>query len=156
VVLRWASETFDIEVLADMVHTAGYQSLTPNPQFADGKTMQPPPQNTIPRGVLTGPQMVNPVSSTDATAVRRGEQVFTNFCAPCHGVSGNGDGVVARRGFPDTPSLVSARIINMTDDGIFSVITYGSASMPAHGGQIDRADRWKAILYVRKLQSGQR
>jgi len=156
VLLRWASETFDIEVLADMVHTAGYQSLTPNPQFADGKTMQPPPQNTIPRGVLAGSQMVNPFTSTDTAAVRRGEQVFTNFCVPCHGVSGNGDGAVARRGFPDTPSLVSARIINLTDDGIFSVITYGSASMPAHGGQIDRADRWKTILYVRKLQSGQR
>src|SRR5262249_21188161 len=101
-------------------------------------------------------QTLNPFSAADTAAVQRGEQVFRNFCVPCHGVSGNGDGIVAQRGFPDTPSLVSERIINMTDDGIFSVITYGSSAMPPHGGQIDWSDRWKAILYVRKLQSGEK
>ena len=139
-----------------MAHTARYQSLTLNPQFEDGKTMQLPPANTIARA-LPGlqQQAVNPFSS-DPAALKRGEQVFKNFCVPCHGISGNGDGLVAQRGFPDTPSLVSARVINLADDGIYSVITYGSATMPAHGGQIDRDDRWKAILYVRKLQSGQK
>jgi mono/diheme cytochrome c family protein len=119
--------------------------------------MQLPPANTIARA-LPGlqQQAVNPFSSSDAPALRRGEQVFKSFCVPCHGISGNGDGLVAKRGFPDTPSLVSARVINLTDDGIYSVITYGSATMPAHGGQIDREDRWKAILYVRKLQSGEK
>jgi Ni/Fe-hydrogenase subunit HybB-like protein/mono/diheme cytochrome c family protein len=155
--LRWGMSNLNIEVLADMAHTARYQSLTLNPQFEDGKTMQLPPANTIARA-LPGLQLqaVNPFSSSDAAALRRGEQVFKSFCVPCHGISGNGDGLVAKRGFPDTPSLVSARVINLADDGIYSVITYGSATMPAHGGQIDRDDRWKAILYVRKLQSGQK
>jgi len=154
--LRWGMSSFDIEVLADMAHTVRYQSLTPNAQFEDGKTMQQPPENTIPRAVSSLLQTANPFSPTDAVAVRRGEHVYRSFCVPCHGIAGNGDGIVAQRGFPDTPSLVSERIVNMTDDGIFSVITYGSATMPAHGGQIDRADRWKAILYVRKLQSARR
>ena len=118
--------------------------------------MQQPPENTIPRAFSSLLQTANPFSPTDAVAVRRGEQVYRSFCVPCHGIAGNGDGIVAQRGFPDTPSLVSERIVNMTDDGIFSVITYGSATMPAHGGQIDRSDRWKAILYVRKLQSAGR
>src|SRR5262245_40125806 len=145
---------FYIKVLPDILHTVRSQSLTPNPQFEDGKTMQQPPENTIPRAVSGMQPTANPFPPADAGALQRGEQVFKSFCVPCHGVSGNGDGIVAQRGFPDTPSLVSERIINMTDDGIFSVITYGSAAMPAHAGQIDRSDRWKAILYVRKLQSG--
>ncbi|MBI2150117.1 MAG: DUF3341 domain-containing protein [Acidobacteria bacterium] len=156
VIARWGLSTFDIELLADMSRTAGYESLTSNPYFEDGKTMQPPPQNTIPRGLPGAQQAANPFSSTDAVAVERGRQVFGNFCAPCHGASGDGDGIVAKRGFPDTASLLSERIVDMPDDSIFAAITIGSGAMPAHSGQIDRTDRWKAILYVRKLQTGQR
>src|SRR5262249_24326957 len=112
---------------------------------------------TIPRGasgIGTGDQ--NPFPAADERAALRGAQVFNTFCVPCHGVSGDGRGIVAQRGFPETASLVSERVIEMTDSQMFSVITYGSGEMPEHGGQIDRLDRWKTVLYIRKLQSGQR
>ena len=36
----------------DMAHSPAYESYTPNPNFADGKTMQPPVEGTIPRGMV--------------------------------------------------------------------------------------------------------
>ena len=98
----------------------------------------------------------NPFSLGDEKAVARGAQVFSSFCVPCHGATGDGNGIVARRGFPQTASLVSEPVIEMTDGQIFSVITYGTGEMPGHGGQIDRPDRWKTVLYIRRLQSGVR
>jgi mono/diheme cytochrome c family protein len=159
VLLRFGASRSGIELFADMVHTAGYKSLSPNSQFADGKTVQLPPENTIPRGVQASGGPVgdeNPFSLGDEKAVARGAQVFSSFCVPCHGATGDGNGIVARRGFPQTASLVSEPVIEMTDGQIFSVITYGSGEMPGHGGQIDRPDRWKAVLYIRRLQSGRR
>ena len=47
---------------------------------------------------------------------------------------------------------MSERIIEMQDDEIFYTITQGAAEMPAHAGQIDRDDRWKAVLHIRALQ----
>src|SRR5262249_53557857 len=94
--LRWGISTFNIDVMADMAHTVGYRSLTTNPQFEDGKTMQQPPENTISRAGVGMQQILNPFSAADTAAVQRGEQVFRNFCVPCHGVSGNGDGIVAQ------------------------------------------------------------
>ena len=35
---------------------------------------------------------------------------------------------------------------------MFHVLSYGQANMPSYASQVDRDDRWKAILYVRALQ----
>lgn len=56
------------------------------------------------------------------------------------------------RVYSKPPSLMSERIIEMQDDEIFYTITQGAAEMPAHAGQIDRDDRWKAVLHIRALQ----
>ncbi|MCX7999921.1 MAG: cytochrome c, partial [Leptospiraceae bacterium] len=41
---------------------------------------------------------------------------------------------------------------DMTDGQIYHTITMGAGQMPAYGSQIPSEDRWKIILYVRKLQ----
>jgi hypothetical protein len=35
---------------------------------------------------------------------------------------------------------------------MFHVITMGRNNMPSHAAQVSADDRWKAILYIRKLQ----
>lgn len=82
----------------------------------------------------------------------RGEAVFATFCQVCHGDSGLGDGPVAKRGFPAPPSLVAQHALDMPDGKIFHLVTYGGTNMPSYAAQVPRADRWKAILYVRELQ----
>jgi mono/diheme cytochrome c family protein len=59
---------------------------------------------------------------------------------------------VPQRGVPLPASLTAENAVQMKDGQLFHVITYGQKNMPAHAGQIARADRWKVILYVRELQ----
>ena len=41
----------------------------------------------------------NPVTAT-ADSVRKGSELFTIYCTPCHGASGRGDGPVAAKFVP--------------------------------------------------------
>jgi hypothetical protein len=42
--------------------------------------------------------------------------------------------------------------VNMTDGEIYHVISRGNGLMSGYGSQIEPDDRWKIILYLRKLQ----
>ena len=155
----------NLEFLPEMVRSVPYDSFAPNPNFPDGKTLQLPVPGTIPRGFLplhyeatpqdaerAGEELQNPYSMQDTEALERGERVYRNFCLPCHGPIGRGDGPVILRGYPAPPPLISNRAIRMKDGQIFHIITYGQRNMSPHATQIAREDRWKVILHIRTLQ----
>ena len=154
------------EFLPEMVRTAAFDPFAANPNFADAKTLRTPVAGTIPRGLMpmhyqakpqdalrAGEELQSPVAANDARALARGNTVFTNFCAPCHGPGGTGNGPVAARGYPPPASLMAEKAVKMKDGQMFHVLTYGQGNMPSYAAQISRDDRWKAILYVRSLQS---
>ncbi|HZP01469.1 MAG TPA: cytochrome c [Terriglobia bacterium] len=153
------------EYFPNMARSARYNAFEPNPNFGDGKTLQPPVPGTIPRGfhplrlvaskedaIRAGEELQNPFSSSDARALERGQLVFGNFCQACHGAGGRGDGPVALRGFPAPPSLLADKARNLKDGQIFHILSVGQGNMPSYAAQILQEDRWKAVLYVRKLQ----
>ncbi|MBI4444201.1 MAG: c-type cytochrome [Acidobacteria bacterium] len=155
----------NLEFLPEMVRSVPYDSFAPNPNFPDGKTLQQPVPGTIPRGFLplhyeatpqdaerAGEELSNPYSMQDTEALQRGDRVYSNFCLPCHGPAGRGDGPVILRGYPAPPPLISNRAIRMKDGQIFHIITYGQRNMSPHATQIAREDRWKVILHIRTLQ----
>lgn len=155
----------NVEFLPEMAHSVRFNAFSPNPNFADGKTLQQPVPGTIPRGYLpihykptpedalrAGEELSNPFSSEDQHLRQRGALVFANFCFPCHGSAGTGDGPVALRGYPPPASLVAERATKMKDGQMFHVLTYGQVNMPSYATQLSREDRWKVILYVRSLQ----
>jgi mono/diheme cytochrome c family protein len=78
--------------------------------------------------------------------------VYTIYCRVCHGPAGEGDGTVAQRGFPTPPSLLAANARNYADGRIFHIVSFGQGNMPGYAAQIEPADRWKATLWVRRLQ----
>ena len=164
--LRWDPSQPNSEFLPEMVRTPRYNTFAPNPNFADGKTLQTPDPGTIPRGFLplhysagpadalrAGEDLRNPYALSDAVVQQRGAAVFSNFCRVCHGNEGRGDGPVALRGFPAPPSLFAEHAVKMKDGQLFHVITYGQANMPSYAGQLSRDDRWKVIAYIRSLQA---
>ena len=53
-------------------------------------------------------------------------------------------------------SLVSEEAVNLRDGEIYHSITLGFGGMGAHGSQIRPDDRWKLVLYIRKLQEESR
>lgn len=149
----------------DMAYSNAYETYSPNPNFLDGKTMQPPVPGTVPREMIpyqftksfeeqqrAGRELVNPLQpSSDILA--KGKEYYTIFCIYCHGASGKGDGhLFTSKLFPAQPtSLVTEYVQNKPDGELFHVITLGSISglMGAHGSQIKPDDRWKIVTYVK-------
>ncbi len=133
----------NFEAMPEMVRTIAYKSFSANPNFPDGKTLQVPPDGTIPR-------------PADDGHARPGALVYQIYCQPCHGLAGKGDGLVATRGFPPPPSLLADHALHLTDDQMFQIVTRGQKNMPSYAAQVPSEDRRAAICYVRSLQGGPR
>jgi len=88
-------------------------------------------------------------------SLRRGQDRFDIFCAPCHSVTGDGDGMVVRRGFPLPQSLHTAKLRAASDAHLFDVITYGYGVMYPFEDRIAISDRWAIVAYLRALQLSQ-
>lgn len=99
-----------------------------------------------------GRELSNPFSPTPEN-ISRGARVFETYCFPCHGPGGNGDGPVTKRGVPAPPSLFGDKAMTMTDGRMYHIVSLGQGNMAAYASQIERNDRWRAILHVRALQS---
>ena len=161
IVVRVPRARFSFEYFPDMARTARYNAFEENPNFADGMTLRAPVPGTIPRGLPplsfagdapAAASVENPFSADDRGAVERGAAVFANFCQPCHGSTGQGDGLVPKHGFPAPPPLSRGQTQKKTDAQFFQILANGQNSMPSYASQISREDRWRAILYLRTLR----
>ena len=85
----------------------------------------------------------------------RGRERFDIFCSPCHSVAGDGDGMVARRGFPHPPSFHTDRLRAATDAHFYAVISNGYGAMYSYATRVEPADRLAIIAYIRALQLSQ-
>jgi len=92
---------------------------------------------------------------TTEQLLERGQERYMIFCAHCHGMTGDGQGIVPQRGFPQPPTYHSQRLRAARLGHIVQVIRHGRGRMPAHGGQVPAADRWAIAAYVRALQLSQ-
>lgn len=137
--------------------------------FPDGRVNQRPVEGTIARGhlrqntryyqgITEDSAFVTeiPVDVTKAF-IYRGKDRFAVFCTPCHGLAGNGEGIVmeGNYGFVPAPSFHQERLREVNDGYIFSVITNGIRTMPSYAHQIPVEDRWAIVAYVRALQYSQ-
>jgi mono/diheme cytochrome c family protein len=91
---------------------------------------------------------------TEAT-LRRGQARFDIYCAVCHDRTGSGTGMIVRRGFTRPPSLHSERLRAVRLGHFFDVMTDGFGAMPSYASQINPADRWAIVAYIRALQLSQ-
>jgi mono/diheme cytochrome c family protein len=105
----------------------------------------------------TGGPDVFPIQ-IDKAALERGRDRFQIYCSACHGMTGEGDGMIVRRGFQRPPSFYDDRLQeNQTPAAhFFDVITNGWGAMPDYASSISPEDRWKIIAYLRALQLSRR
>jgi len=87
--------------------------------------------------------------------LERGEDRFDAYCAPCHSRLGDGDGRVARRGFPHPPSYHIERLRNAPDRHFYDVITHGYGVLYPYADRVTPEDRWAIVAYIRALQLSQ-
>jgi mono/diheme cytochrome c family protein len=87
--------------------------------------------------------------------VMRGKERYDIFCSACHGMTGNGDGMIVRRGFRRAASFNDDRLRQAPVGHFFDAITNGWGAMPSYAPQIPVQDRWAIIAYIRALQLSQ-
>jgi mono/diheme cytochrome c family protein len=87
--------------------------------------------------------------------LERGRERFGIYCSPCHGLSGNGEGVVAQRGFPHPPTYHQERLRAAPDRHFYDVMTNGYGIMYPYADRVTPEDRWAIVAYIRALQLSQ-
>src|SRR5262249_18520693 len=85
--------------------------------------------------------------------LNRGQDRFNIFCSVCHGMTGDADGIVVRRGFRTPPSYYEERLRDAPVGHFFDVMTNGWGAMPSYASQVPVQDRWAIIAYIRALQA---
>lgn len=150
----------------DMRDQPRYETLEATDFFSDGSSARPPLAGTVARGAVGGDEATRTGRSDGRLLTRiplpltrqllqRGQQRFDIFCAHCHGRTGTGEGIIARRGFPRPPTYHSSRLRELPAGHFFDVMTNGFGTMPRFGPQISVNDRWAITAYIRALQFSQ-
>ena len=162
-----------IHIIQDMDNQQKFKTQARNRLFADRRAMRRPATGTVARGELNGDDAYYrgtvgedwietlPIPVT-MQLMERGRERFDVFCAPCHGLAGAGDGMVAKRAeelqegtWTPPASFHSELVRERTDGHLFNTITNGIRNMPAYAPQIPVEDRWAIVAYIRALQRSQ-
>jgi mono/diheme cytochrome c family protein len=84
--------------------------------------------------------------------IDRGEERFNIYCAPCHGRTGEGNGMVVQRGYRQAANFHVDRLRMMPVGYYIDVMTNGFGVMPDYRAQVTVDDRWRIAAYVKALQ----
>lgn len=124
-------------------HTIAYQQAVTNDAYDTGLT----------NGVLIA--KLPPQVKLTPQLLERGRERFDIYCAVCHGLAGDGNGEVVRRGFPAPPSYQTERLRNAPIGHFYDVITNGYGVMYSYASRVEPEDRWAIAAYIRALQLSQ-
>lgn len=144
-----------------------------NDFFADHRFMRKAPEGTVAlghlqeddhlyRGVGTNGKVADalpPSLTLDEPLLRRGEERYGIYCAPCHGDAGFGNGMATRKGGGMTVAPANLHMPDLQPAPLgyfYRVITLGKGQMRPYAAQIPVDDRWAIAAWVRLLQVSHR
>lgn len=83
--------------------------------------------------------------------LERGEKLFGQACAVCHGTAGDGQGsIVQSKAYSGVPTYGERDI---TVGSVYHVIMYGRNAMGSYASQLNEIDRWRVAEYVMNLKA---
>jgi mono/diheme cytochrome c family protein len=150
----------------DMHDAPRIEAYEANAFFADGRGSRTPPTGTVARGWLRQDEALYtgrsngelvaefpfPISAQDMV---RGRERYNIYCSPCHGLLGDGQGMVVQRGLRRAASYHQDRLRDEKVGYFYDVITNGFGAMQGYAEQVPVRDRWLIVAYVRALQLSQ-
>lgn len=165
--------------IRNMYNQPRYDTQERHPFFADQRSMRPEVTGAISREmepnvsiatgrtfddsgwVLQTPKAVIRRNGGAEAFLLRGQERYNIFCAPCHSMVGDGEGMVARRAQDlgavalKPPTFHEDRLRHLPDGQVFATISNGVRNMPSYRHNIPTDDRWAIVLYLRALQLSQ-
>ncbi|WP_246725200.1 cytochrome c [Beijerinckia sp. L45] len=139
---------------ANMVSQGKSQTWDKDTFLPQDAAMQTPVPGSVPRDQPNQP-VGQPTSMTPAL-LARGHERYDIFCTPCHGLAGQGDGMIVQRGFPKPPAFTDDRLMRAKAQYFYDVISTGRGTMYSYAEQVPPADLWAIAAYIRALQVSQR
>jgi mono/diheme cytochrome c family protein len=139
----------DVEFYTGKKARAANAVATPAQQQTAGAQNVAAQQSSFPDDVVEFPIPVT------KEVVLRGRERYNIFCSACHGLTGNGDGMIVRRGFRRAASFNDDRLRQAPVGHFFDAMTNGWGAMPSYAPQIPVQDRWAIAAYIRALQASQ-
>jgi mono/diheme cytochrome c family protein len=153
----------------DMWRQPRQEPLDASEFFADGQANRPLVPGTIARGharedapyftgVRNGRWVDELPMPVTMDLLKRGQERFQIYCTPCHGQLGDGNGMIAKRGFAlrrPVGNYHTDRLRNMPVGHFYDVITNGYGAMYSYASRIEPQDRWAVVAYIRALQLSQ-
>ncbi|MFS4466914.1 c-type cytochrome [Maribacter sp. 2210JD10-5] len=153
------------QYMPNMYEPVGYETYGEVGFLPDNQEALVPPANTINRGWLPygfentpeGKELARlNTSPLDSLAkdenLAVGGQLYTIYCAICHGDKGKGQGtLVKREKILGVPSYDDAAR-NITVGTTFHTMQYGLNSMGSYASQMNTTEMWQVSEYVMKLK----
>ena len=166
----------------DMVVQPRYHTQGESSFFKDGRVMRTPPAGTVPFGggdyeSDAGSPRMNPdflqadaryyrgkqgaawvtqiPVKVDMKLLQRGRERYDIYCAPCHGATGAGKGLMTQYGLVGVASITDELHALMPAGEFFGVITAGKGRMMSLAAQVKVRDRWAIVAYLRALSRSQ-
>ncbi len=147
----------------DMYDAVPYETYSKNPIFKNGISAQLPVEGTISRGnelyeypnteagyQLAKDSLRSPIKLTEKN-IAKGKELYTIFCAICHGDTGDGLGTLAtNEKFLGIPNYKDREI---TEGSTYHVIMHGRNMMGSHASQLTNTERWQVVQYVESLRA---
>ena len=135
----------------NMVKQREFRTWDRNSFLRHDREVQLPPEGVVAHG-LPGAPAPQPARIDEAMLVR-GQQVFDANCIPCHGLSGDGNGIIVQRGMPHPPQLWDPKLVRAKASLFYETITNGHGMMYSYADRVPPADRWAVAAYIRALQA---
>jgi mono/diheme cytochrome c family protein len=150
----------------DMYVGPALETYDQSDNFDNGLAAQKPVEGTVPRDyvVYEYPNTNEGYEAARTTlslpeefkgegAVAKGKELYTIFCAPCHGDKGDGNGwLVEQEKILGVPSYSPDRLPDITAGSMYHVIMHGKGIMGSHASQLTYDERWNIIRYVLELR----
>lgn len=94
---------------------------------------------------------LNNPTKADSATLKAAKALYIKYCAPCHGVTGKGDGPANASLNPNPANHTSITMLNETDGSLWYKITTGRNPMPENKSILTENQRWELVTYIRTL-----
>jgi mono/diheme cytochrome c family protein len=136
----------------EMADQPRFDSYEPSRLFPNGASLRDPPAGTLAQDALARAAARLDRPPLTPALLARGRDRCGIYCTPCHGLAGDGDGIVPARGFPRPPDYAIPRLRQAPSSYFVEVITEGHGVMYPYASRVAPADRWAIAAYIRALQ----
>lgn len=134
--------------------------------FTGGMTALPVVEGTVPfesaqldsflyTGKINGDYATSFPFEITRSVLERGRERYTIFCAPCHGQTGDGRGMIVQREMKQAGNYHDPRLVASPPGYFFDVMTNGFGVMYSYASRVSPEDRWAIAAYIRVLQLSQ-